>query len=176
MGSPAASFFVKEFPRRRHISHPYPYLHITDSVPRHVSTCRLLRSLDYYNPYHNSSEKNPRRREQGQHCTNDWGQEASRTKTWTTLFSLSPKREDVFIKLRTDIIPKDSPTFIGANTTIDSHGDLASLRSHDYYHIWIVRLYWRLMETNIDTNSSRAVKRLRQVYIGTIRPVLIARR
>ena len=98
----------------------------------------------------------------------DWGQEASKTKTCATLFSLSPKREEVRITFGREIIPlEDTPTFIGVK--------------HD------TRLTWR---PHIETISSRAVRKLalmkklsgtnwganphvlRQVYVGSVRPVV----
>jgi hypothetical protein len=140
---------------------------ITDYVPRHVSNTLHADDCAVWSTtiHTNTAVK----RIQGtvdnvDQWTKDWGQEASKTKTCSTLFFT----EEVEIKIGTEIIPQDdTPTFIGVK--------------------YDTRLTWR---KHIDNIKSRAMKRLalmrklsgtywgaspnilRQVYVESVRPIV----
>jgi ribonuclease HI len=99
--------------------------------------------------------------------TNKWALTVNKTKTVSTLFSLSTSKEEVKLLLDDNPVPQtDTPTFLG--TMLDSRltwkPHIENLQQRSFKKLAIMK---KLAGTSWGANA----KILRQVYTGTVRPI-----
>ena len=97
-----------------------------------------------------------------------WTIEINRVKSVTTVFSLSPSKETVRIKLGDSILPQiDTPTFLGVklDTRLTWKPHLEDMEARGIRRLALMR---KLSGTTWGATSSI----LKTVYTGSVRPVL----
>ena len=144
---------------------------ITATVPRHVSNTLHADDFAVWSSSEHTSTATYRIQmtiNKVQEWTDQWALKLNKSKTVSTLFSLSTSKEKVSLKLGDEAVPQvDTPTFLGV--TLDSRLTWKPhIEATEAKAIRKLSLMKKLAGTKWGANSSI----LRKVYTGAVRPVV----